>query len=197
MAIVSFFRRGRSADETEALLGLAKRGSLEEFLAAYRDSDAGDPELGPRLLADALANRDPATRVAIGNRLLDDGADASWSSPHGSTMAHILLGQVKHDVAGEAPLLQRLLDGGADINRVVPKHGTPLELIVDQFNLSEADLAPIYDVVFARPDLDLLQTSLYDNSVLTNFRKAAQLRPDLVARAEAYLTDHGVAVPPA
>lgn len=197
MARVSIFRRGRSAADTETLLGLAKRGSLEEFLEVYQAPDVTDPELGPRLLAEGLAHRDPVTRVAVGNRLLDDGADASWPTPHGSTMAHILLGQVKHDVAGEAPLLQRLLDGGADINLVVPKHGTPLELIVDQFNLSDADLAPIYDVVFGRPGLDLLQTSLYGNSVLTNFRKAAQLRPDLVARAEAYLTDHGITPPPA
>ncbi|WP_143517531.1 hypothetical protein [Pseudonocardia sp. MH-G8] len=53
------------------------------------------------------------------------------------------------------------------------------------------DLVPIYDVFFARPDLDLLRPGLDGRQVLENFRLWADGRADLVARAEAYLAGRG------
>lgn len=186
----------RSVEEGQTLRYLAGRGTAEEFFAVYRPSDATEPDLGIDLLAAALAHKDPAARPVIAGQLLDDGADPAWELRHGSTTLHVLLGQKKHDIPGEARLLRRLLEGGADVNRVLPKFGTPLETLAEQFKFSDAELAPFYDELFARPDLDLLQTGNFGNSVLDNIRRAAELRVELLARAEAYLAARGIAVPP-
>lgn len=185
----------RSMEEGQTLRSLARRGTPEEFFAIFRPEDATDPDLGMDLLQAALSHRDPSTRPVIAGRLLDDGADPAGELRHGGTTLHILLGQRKHDIPVEVPLLRRLLDGGADINRVLPRHGTPLETILYNFGLSDEQLAPFYDEIFAREDLDLFQTGESGNSVLDKIRKAAQKRGALLARAEAYLAARGI-VPP-
>lgn len=190
---MGFFNRsgsGRTVEEAQQLRSLVKRGSAEEFLATYRSSDATDPELGQDLLAGALAQRTPALRPVIAGRLLDDGADPRWIFRGGSSTLHVLLGQSKHDVEAEAPLLERLLVGGADVNLRVGRYGTPLEVLVEKFKYSDADLAPFYDVLLARPDLDLRQVSNFDRPVLETIRACGDKRADLLARAERYLEEH-------
>ena len=54
----------------------------------------------------------------------------------------------------EANVLKRLLDGGADINLRSPRFGLPLEAL-DSMAPSDEHLNPFYDVVFARPDIDM------------------------------------------
>ena len=58
-----------------------------------------------------------------------------------------------------------------------------------QFKFSDEKLAPLYDVLFARDDLDVLQTSLHDRSVYANVQKWVQRRAALVARMNEYLRD--------
>ena len=60
--------------------------------------------------------------------------------------------------------------------------------------MPEDDLAPFYDVIFARDDLDLLQKSLFGPVYLT-ILKWRERRPDLVARCERYLADRGIEPP--
>ena len=86
-------------------------------------------------------------------------------------------------------MLNRLLDGGADINKVIRKFGTPLETLAAQLKFSDDKLAPLYDVLFARDDLDLMRTSLHDRSVYANIQKWAPRRAALVARMDEYLGD--------
>lgn len=173
---------------------VAKMGTLEQFLAEYDPSQANAVDgNGRSVLLAALGNTDPAARVAIANRVLDDGADAAVVSPSGANALHVLLARAKPDNPGETVLLQRLLDGGADANAVMPKFGTPLQTLMDRFELSDEQLAPFYDVVFSRPDLDLLKVGAYRLSTLDAARKARRLRAGLVERMEAYLRDHGAA----
>lgn len=170
--------------------------SVAEFLdhyepwmaASWRDS-FGDP-----LLRRALANHDPATRVVLANRLLDDGADASVVGDDGGTVAHSLLARVEHDPVTEAALLERLFDGGADVNRRVGAKnlGTPLKALMRQFKFSDEFLAPFYDVIFSRDDLDLVAKDSRGISMLETIRRSGELRPGLLRRAEEYLRARGI-----
>ncbi|WP_426245469.1 hypothetical protein [Nocardioides sp. LHG3406-4] len=181
----------RDNGDDSALHGAAARGSYDEFEAVYDPSEAKKDFSGASLLGLALGNGDPAARVAIANRLLDDGADVM---AHGDEL-HVLLGATAHDFEAEPALLRRMLDAGADVNRVVPRFGTPLETLADVFKFSDATLAPFYDVLFDRPDLDLLQQGNFDKSVYANIQQISAKRADLLARADAYLTARGIPIP--
>lgn len=112
------------------------------------------------LLTLAHSNSDTTQRVAIAHRLLDDGADVLRERP-----LHVLVGRNDHDFVNEALLLERMLEQGADVNEIYPGFGTPLETIAAKFKFSDVQLAPFYDVLLARPDLDLLQQSLADRGI--------------------------------
>lgn len=173
---------------------VAGNGSVEEFLSGYKPSDAtwASPSTGETLLKFALTNDDVQARVAIATRLLDDGADPAWQAGSGTNLLHVLFGRRTQDFTAERPLIERLVAGGADINSVIARFGTPLETATLDSAFSEAELAPVYDVFFAQPDLDLLKTSLYNNTVITNLRDCFEDRTDLVSRAEAYLAERGL-----
>ena len=70
---------------------------------------------------------------------------------------------------------------------MIKKFGTPLETLAAQFKFSDDTLAPLYDVIFERDELNLLQTSLHDRSVLANVQKWAPRRAALIARVDDYL----------
>jgi hypothetical protein len=168
---------------------------LEEFLAQYEPDQATSwvSITGQTLLHLALGNGDPGARVAIANRLLDDGADPTVTiAPEHYTTVHVLLGQNAHDAPAEAPLLERLLDAGVDVNAVAGRgRGTALQTLTATGKYSDADLAPFYDVLFARPDLDLLRPGAAGLSTLEHARRGGPTRTSLVERIEQYLRDHG------
>ncbi len=135
----------------------AKRATLESFLADYDPESTPtfiSPSTGQTVLFGALANRDPGVRVAIAERLLDDGADASVVTSSGTTLLHVLLTQRAHDPVAESRLLTRLLDGGADVNKPDAKYGAPLAMVYNM-NISDEAAVPLYDALLSRPDLDL------------------------------------------
>ena len=187
---MGLFKRNAPRD-TNAMYAALTHGTLAELEAVYEpawvnyDFESGTP------LTLALTNADTEQRVAIADRLLDDGADVRRGQP-----LHVLLGRNQHDFEAEAPLLERMLDAGADVNEVVAKFGTPLETIAAKLKFSDVTLTPFYDVLLARPDLDLLRESLRGDTVLANLRKMAAKRGELVIRAEQTLVDRGVPVPP-
>lgn len=174
---------------------MAKRADLASFAAAY------DPEVTPfftsgstgqTVLFGALANRDPQTRVAMANRLLDDSADASIvTTASGTTLLHVLLGQRACDPIAEAPLLRRLLDGGADVNRIHPRDGAPLAMLLRRQGLSHDDRAPLYDVFFERPDLDLEKPASKVHTVREMIEKTAPRVPVLQRLLHDYDALHG------
>lgn len=175
-----------------SLIFTAGNGSAEEFLAAYEAGERPDPATAGKLLLEAVGNDDLTARVAIANRLLDDGADATSTTSSAANVLHVLLGRRKQDFGAQAPLLERLIAGGADINAVIARFGTPLETATVDSAFTEAELAPVYDVFFAQPDLDLLQISLAKRTVIDRLRDSFEDRTDLVARAEAYLAERGL-----
>lgn len=180
----------RSKLDTSAYFGALTHGTYEEFLAIHEPAHANATYSSGTPLTLALSNGDPEARVAIATRLLDDGADAGTAHP-----LHVLLGQNTHDFPLEAPLLQRLLDDGADVNERTEDGMTPLEQAASKFKFSDASLQPFYDVLLARPDLDLVGPGLDGRPVLVNLRKWYAKRAALVERAEALLTERGVPLP--
>lgn len=172
----------------------ASSGTVEEFDAEYTPEQATrwSSVTGQTLLHLALSNTDPHVRAQIAGRLLDDGADpAAVFGPEGYTTVHVLLGRRRHDAAVDAPLLRRLLDGGADVNAASTTTGTPVQTLASQGKFSDAELGPFYDVLFARPDLDLRRPGKGGRSTLESVRLMAARRPELVARAEAYARQRG------
>lgn len=171
-----------------SLIGAAAGGSVNEFLAEYDASHATDrTSTGSTLLLEALGNTDPEARLAIANRLLDDGADASATQPSGVNALHILFGARSHDFDREAVLAQRLIDGGANVNGTAAKFGTPLQTLARNFAYSDDDYAPLYDVLFSQPDLDLTSPQGKRKSALEALQLMAAQRPLLVERAKQYL----------
>ncbi|WP_110180939.1 ankyrin repeat domain-containing protein [Nocardioides solisilvae] len=144
-------REGRLPEES--LVSLARWAGADRVLAAYRPDDVAsvDPGTGWSLLHAVLDNPDVEARLTVAHRLLDDGADATATTPEGLTPAHVLLrGHGERDAVREAGLLQRLLDLGADPNAVARKVGTPLNSLAAESNLDEESRMPLYDVLRAR-----------------------------------------------
>jgi len=176
----------------------AKKCSVEEFFAEY------DPEVTPffrspstrqTVLFGALANRDPAVRVVIANRLLDDGADPSVVTMTGVTLLHVLLTHREFDVAGDAALLQRLLDGGADVNRADRREGAPLAMVY-RMPLGDEEMVPFYEVMFARDDLDLDKPAAKRVTVReTILGDGGYVRPRMQEYVRAYDAAHGEPTP--
>lgn len=135
----------------------------------------------------ALRNGDPLSRVAIATRLLDDGADARASTNGHVNALQVLLSATTHDFTAEAPPLARLLDEGADINADSGgRWGTPLQTLSRTFKFSDEDLAPFYDILFARPELDVITASSTGRSVTDSADAAVESRADLLARCQAH-----------
>lgn len=172
----------------------AKRADLESFLADYDPSTTPSftsPSTNQTVLFGALQNRDPSTRVAMANRLLDDGADASVVTTTGVTLLHVLLTQREHDPQAEGPLIARLLEGGADPNKPDSKFGAPLAMLYNS-GIPDDQAEPMYLPFFARDDLDLDAPE----SKLRSVREAIlgpnpDYRPRLQALVRDYDTRHG------
>lgn len=129
-------------------------GSYEDFLAEYTPASATEIIKGRTYLFDSVSNPDIDARIAITNRLLDDGADPSVADRNLNVL-HVLFGSREHDPQREAPMLRRLIEGGADVNLVSGRGGPPLTVLMDHVNLPDEARVPFYDVIFSRPELDL------------------------------------------
>ena len=173
---------------------LAKRSTLKEFLEEVRARgpvDWSDP-LWVGTLSGAIANKSPEDRVAIANFVLDQGVDPSVVSEGDNiNVLHVLFSGLadEHDFELEAPLLRRLLDGGADINLRSPRFGYPLEAL-SWMAATDDDLQPFYDVVFARPDIDMSAIINKHGSTLGELL-ISTTRPDMTRRAEEYMERSG------
>ncbi|HEY9330936.1 MAG TPA: hypothetical protein VIS09_22290 [Streptomyces sp.] len=173
----------------------AQTDSLDAFLDAYDPSQANAEVKGRSVLMGALTHVNPRERSAIASLLLDDGADATTAQGDVNAL-HALLGSARLAPELEAPLLRRLLDDGADVNAVAKGYGTPLQLLMSQFAYTDEALAPFYDVLFARVDLDLLMIGAFGKSAYAMAVKSKR-RQGLRVRMEEYLDVHGIEIPEA
>lgn len=170
----------------------SKYSTAGEFFQDY-DSSVLDPT---EVLRGALANSDVEARLLIARRALEDGADVtSVAGSERVSVVHVLLGQPTHDFEREPELLREIFDAGADVNWVSPRSGTPLQTLAGTAKFTDEELAPFYDVFFARPDLDLLKRGYRGWSTLEMVRRNGPRRAGLLARVEQYLTERGIVLP--
>ncbi|MFC7431785.1 MULTISPECIES: hypothetical protein [unclassified Agrococcus] len=131
-------------------VGAALGGTYDEFVEAYGDGQGHDPTA---LLEEAFRNTDPVARVAIANRLLDDGADAAFVSD-GYNALSLLFGQLEHLPQEEAALIRRLIEGGLDVNFRSRRGERPIQQLT-LISHPDADAVPMYDALLEAKDLDL------------------------------------------
>lgn len=174
----------------------ASRGDYEEFVKFYDPSwvNWSNDETGQTTLLGAMANKSPADRAAIANRLLDDGADPTLGDIEGFTPLHSLLGARNHDLALDIPLLKRLVAGGADLNGLANRVGTPLRALLTNRNLLFPDSKPLLETFLSYPGIDVLAVAANGNSHLETARRMnIPWRTELL---EDYLRREGLDVPP-
>ena len=128
----------------------AKKGTYEEFLEVF-DPEVNDPT---DMLFNGLTNKDPETRAAICNDMLDRGADSSRVE-YGQNALTVLLGRHRHLGAGDAALAQRLVDGGADVNYRERRGSLVLQLAIEIRVDDDEQRRPLYQALFGAEELDL------------------------------------------
>ncbi len=174
----------------------AANESADEFFALHPEvTSSTDHRQLTRLLREALCNDDVASRLILVDRFLDWGADPRPALGEKSNVLHGFAQRLKDPVA-EAPLFKRLLEMGADPNQQSPRYGLPLEILMHAPRLKESDLAPIYDVLFERPDLDFFITDRTGDSLWDKVWRVGLESPGLLARTERYIVEHTGAEPP-
>lgn len=176
--------------------------SSEEFFDLH-------PELGKatksrkkaftQALTGALWNQvmEPQARAEFVGILLDRGADPNSGKPlstpgHSAASLHSAMRLVAvRDLTWEAVVIGKLLESGADPNLDDSTDRTPLETVITVAatagiprGIPEEYLAPIYDVFFASPVLDLTTTDRKGLSAWTRLSILAQDHPLLAARLE-------------
>jgi hypothetical protein len=166
----------------------ARRRSLTAFLEIYDATEVRTNGKASRTLLDAIANPDPAARIGIATRLLDDGAHARDTLSDGVNPLHVMFGRSRLAPEMEAPLLRRLIDAGADINAFAKKFGTPLDVLITRFKYDDNALAPYYDVLLSYDSLDVLKVGTFKKSAY-ELVVSSQRRPMLQARMEQRLRD--------
>lgn len=128
----------------------AKKGTYEEFLEVF-DPEVNDPT---DMLFNGFTNKDPETRAAICNDMLDRGADASRVE-YGQNALTVLLGRHRHLGSGDAALAQRLVDGGADVNYRERRGSLVLQLAIEIRVDDDEQRRPLYQALFEKDELDL------------------------------------------
>lgn len=185
-----------------SVVGAAMSGTLGDFKEFHEPGTANVPtRSGESILMIAVTNEDPVNRAAISNFLIDDGADVTWIDSGGRySLPQVLVSGMypKEPIAvSDCELLARLMDEGADVNAVAKKGGTLVQDLVEKtMNLrSEQHMVPVYDVVFARDDLDLVKTGAFGRSSYRDVWLSRDDCPVLWGYVERFVADHGVVVP--
>ena len=175
--------------------------TFEKVMDALRaNPDPVEPYGWTDFLFDSLSNKAVEDRVAMATMILDHGADPSVISRDGDRIncLHVLFtsGSRVHDPALEAPLLERLLDGGASMTLRSPRFGTPFEMMTKVVAAEEL-LYSFYDVVFARPDIDMGVVidpptgKTLAQKLLSPLRRGRG-RMECARRAQDYIKKHGL-----
>ena len=165
----------------------AKKGTYEEFLEVF-DPEVNDPT---DMLFNGLTNKDPATRAAICNDMLDRGADATVVDYGQNTLTLLL----SHDELGDGDpaLVQRLVDTGADVNFRESHGDTPIKLAVKSGAESDEQRRPIYEALFSK-DVDLDEPSSVrnpKNKIGEWLRMCVDHQPEGLKALDEFLTARG------
>lgn len=123
-----------------------------EFAAAFAEGDQDAEFGGVPLIFLSLENGDPRARFDISSFLLERECKVLGENGRGQTALHVLLGQVKHDIAQTTELCRRLLDRGVDPAASDAQGVSATQCIVN-LKYDDAELSELFDVWFAQSGL--------------------------------------------
>jgi len=128
--------------------------SPEPFFATYKPGDEQRRFYGRSLLMCAIANTDMNTRYTIADFLIERDALIGPPGSEGHTPLHVLFSHAHRNVARDLTIARWLIDNGVDIN-ATDRRGTVAMCELITGGMSDQELAPLYDLMLAQPDLDL------------------------------------------
>lgn len=175
---------------------VAKYGTFEEFGERLATDDVDSvSDTGLPVVVAAATNNDLDARGRMFDALLEAGVDASATSrPEGAGVLHILFSRPSDGIAQVAELLPRLIDAGADINLRDEAGWRPLALLAKSRH-RDADLAPLYDAIFAVDGLELTEPANAKGQSVLEYARGRVNRKELAGRVEAYLAERGIDLP--
>ena len=142
----------------------ANMKTFEDFVALYVPGDEKRVRWGKSLFIEALSNTDPAQRYPMCDFLLDRDCVLDAGTTDGTNPFHILFAQSARDVDRDVALCRRLLDRGVTLGQPDKNGCIPLVHLISTQEYSDEELTPLYDLVFASPDLgfDIELTGSHD-----------------------------------
>ncbi|KXO96506.1 Uncharacterised protein (plasmid) [Tsukamurella tyrosinosolvens] len=136
----------------------ASMGTYDNFIAVYEGSEdeaSIQNHTEPKdntLLWKAAHNRNVDARLAICNRLIDDGIDVAYED-NKTNVLHLYFSNRTFEPEKEAPLLRRLLEGGADLNLQPSKGYSPLMTFMTNPRLLPDEVkVPFFNVLLEFPE---------------------------------------------
>lgn len=156
----------------------------QDFFDMYVVGDEEKQYNGKGLIFYSLANTNPTARYEISSFLLDKDVDVTGKSSDGSTVLHVLLCHRRHNVDETIELCKRLIESGADVGVLDNKNASILQDIVN-IGIHEDDLLPLYDILFAQPNLDCTSKNSRGFSPMDLAIKHGT-RPKLIERMNKY-----------
>jgi len=174
----------------------AKNMTADEFTIAHPEITAAtDRSALTEFLFGALRNDDVASREILANRFLDWGADPNTIRPDRINSLQVFASRVEDPVV-EAPLFKRLLDLGADPNLQSARFGMLLDELMNNIHFTDQELAPIFDVLFERPNLDFFIVDRGGDTLWDRVWRKKYNKPDVVSRTISYIVEHTGTPPP-
>lgn len=166
-----------------------KDGRLDEVEAEIIDHlDLTDEYSGQTLLELAALVADPAERYASVDRLIELGIDVPWASRGADGALNVLLGSNIQQLPGLLETVTTLLKAGADAG-AVSRRGRIPTMELANLKFAEEDIVSIYDLWFARDDLNLRHKNKAKVDIEAMLEKLGY-RPEMLVRVNAWLADH-------
>lgn len=179
---------------TSTLAEFREQVDIAELLAAHRVKGPVDHGSFNTSMV-AMRTRSAPDRVGIGRYLPDQG----WQVASQEGLVNellVLLSTPGREPELEAPLVDRLLVGGCDPNSLARRGDRPLWLLFHNRETDE-ELAPLYDVFFARDNLDFTRQDSNGDSVYRRLLQShyRSWRQQGIHRVQDYLREHDQEIP--
>lgn len=164
---------------------IAQLKPKEVFFENYHDGDELKKYNGESLIFYSLANTDLDSRYEISKFLINKNVDVTSSGKDNISPLHILLGQVKHNLAETIELCGDLIKRGSDINILDSRDRTAFQYIINMKFLDE-ELEPLYELWFSQPYVELTIPNAWGYTPIDLAKKLPH-RKQLVKRMESYV----------
>ncbi len=134
----------------------AKRQTLSQFKEVYDKQLLNEKaKSASPLIFCAMSNQTPENRYDIVKFLISEGAELKGTNAENETLFHVLFSRPKHNLEQTVELTEILIKAGVDINQLDKKNRVAIQYLINLPKFSDEELAPLYDLIFERCDLEL------------------------------------------